>query len=105
MKAFGEIKRDCADICASTSSDKAVTAFAAKSADGKKGKLLVTDLEGRDQTVSVQVKGAEGAKNVTAQVLSFEKNLETVPVKVKDGKFTLRKPDGYSAAFLVSFDL
>ena len=105
LKTFGEIKRDCTEICASTSSDKAVTAFAAKSADGKRGKLLVTDLFGRDSTISVQVKGVAPAKNVQAVVLSFEKNLESVPVSVKNGTFTLRKPDAYSSAFLITFDL
>ena len=105
LKAFGEIKRDCTEICASTSSDKAVTAFAAKSVDGKKGKLLVTDLFGHDSTISVQVKGVAPAKNVQAVVLSFEKNLESVPVSVKNGTFTLRKPDAYSSAFLITFDL
>lgn len=84
---------------------KTVTAFAAKSVDGKKGKLLVTDLFGRDSAISVQLKGASPIKNVKAVVLSFEKNLESVPVSVKNGTFTLRKPDAYSSAFLISFDL
>ena len=105
MKAFGEIKRDCTDICASSSTDKEVTAFAAKSADGKKAVLLVTDYYGRDMRIPVTVKGVKDAKNVTARVLSFEKDLEPVPVKVKDGMFTLAKPDAYSAAFVVTFDL
>ena len=104
MKAFGEIKRYSADICASTSTDKAVTAFATRSADGKKAFLLVTDYYGRDMRIPVSVKGVEGAKNVSARVLSFEKNLEPMTVKVKDGKFSLAKPDAYSAAFLVTFD-
>lgn len=105
MKAFGEIKRYSADICSSASTDKDVTAFATKSADGKKAFLLVTDYFGRGINIPVTVKGVEGAKNVTARVLSFEKNLEPVAVEVKDGKFTLTKPDAYSAAFLVTFDL
>ena len=104
MKAFGEIKRDCTDICASTSTDKDVTAFAAKSADGKRAMLLVTDYYGRDMRIPVSVKGADGVKNVSARVLSFEKNLEPIDVKLKDGKLTLAKPDAYSAAFLVTFD-
>ena len=49
--------------------------------------------------------GAEAAKKVTASVLSFEKDLEPVAVKPKDGKFTLTKPDAYSAAWLVTFEL
>ena len=105
MKAFGEIKKDSADICASASTDKDVTVLATKSADGKKAFLLVTDYYGRSMSIPVTVKGAEGAKKVTARVLSFEKNLEPVAVEVKDGKFTLGKPDAYSAAFLVTFDL
>ena len=55
--------------------------------------------------IPVSVKGVEGAKNVSARVLSFEKDLEPVDVEMKDGAFTLRKPDAYSAAFLVTFDL
>ena len=104
MKAFGEIKRDSADICASASTDKNVTVLATKSADGKKAFLLVTDYYGRGMKIPVAVKGAEGAKKVTARVLSFEKDLEPVAVEVKDGKFTLAKPDAYSAAFLVTFE-
>ena len=105
MKAFGEIKQDGADICASASTDKAITAFATKSADGKKAFLLVTDFNGSRMDIPVSVKGVEGAKSVTARVLSFEKNLEPVALEVKDGGFTLSKPDAYSAAFLITFEL
>ena len=105
MKAFGEIKRDSADICASTSADKDVTAFATKSADGKKAFLLVTDYNGRNMKIPVSVKGVEGAKRVTARVLSFEKNLEPINLEINDGGFTLSKPDAYSAAFLITFEL
>ena len=82
-----------------------VTALATKSADGKKAFLLVTDYNGRDMHIPVSVKGVEGAKKVTARVLSFEKDLGPFPVNVKNGKFTLSKPDAYSAAFLITFDL
>ena len=105
MKAFGEIKRGSADICESASTDKDVTVLATKSADGKKAFLLVTDYYGRGKAVSVSVKGVEGAKKVSARVLSFENDLEPVSINVKGGKFTLSKPDAYSAAFLVTFDL
>lgn len=104
MKAFGEIKRDCTYICASGSTDKDVTAFAAKSSDGRRAFLLVTDYNGRAMQIPVAAKGVDGAK-VSARVLSFEKDLEPVDVKVKDGSFTLVKPDAYSAAFVVTFDL
>ena len=105
MKAFGTIKKGSADICESASTDSDVTALATKSADGKRAYLLVTDYYGRGKKIDVSVKGAEGAKKVSAQVLSFEKDLEKVPVKVKNGSFTLVKPDAYSAAFLVTFDM
>ena len=105
MKAFGEIKRESADICASSSKDKDVTVLATRSADGRKAFLLVADYNGRDMGIPVSVKGVEGAKCVSARVLSFEKNLEPVDVEVKDGEFTLWKPDAYSAAFLVVFEL
>ncbi len=105
MKAFGEIKQDSAKICESASTDKDVTAFATKSADGKKAFLLVTDYYGRNMQIPVAVKGVKNAKNVTARVLSFDKNLEPFPVEIKNGTFTLVKPDAYSAAFLVEFEL
>ena len=105
MKVFGEIKQDSAKICLSASTDKDVTAFATKSADGKKAFLLVTDYNGRNMQIPVAVKGVKNAKNVTARVLSFDKNLEPFPVEIKNGTFTLVKPDAYSAAFLVVFDL
>ncbi|MBQ6924810.1 MAG: hypothetical protein IJQ73_09225 [Kiritimatiellae bacterium] len=105
MKTFGEIKAGSADICPSASTARDVTTLATKSADGKKAFLLVVDYFGRDMAIPVSVTGVEGAKNVSARVLSFEKNLEPVDVEMKDGAFTLRKPDAYSAAFLVTFDL
>ncbi len=105
LKAFGEIKRDCTDICASASTDKAVTAFAARSADGKKAILLVTDYLGRDMRIPVSVKGVEGAKNVQMRVLSFGRDFEPMDLKVENGNFTLVKPDTSSAAFLVTFDM
>ena len=105
MKTFGEIKAGSADICPSASTARDVTTLATKSADGKKAFLLVVDYFGRDMAIPVSVKGVEGAKNVSARVLSFEKDLEPVDVEIKDGAFTLRKPDAYSAAFLVTFDL
>lgn len=105
LKTFGEIKRDCTAICASSSADTSITAFAAKSADGKKGVLLVSDFCGRGMSISVAAKGLENATNVSARVLSFEKNLEPVKLRIADGKFTLHKPDGYSTAFIVTFDL
>ena len=103
MKAFGEIKRDSADICESASMDKNVTVLATKSADGKKAFLLVTDYYGSNMRIPVSVKGVEGAKSATARVLSFESDLDEVPLEMKDGKFALLKPDAYSAAFLVTF--
>ena len=66
--------------------------------------LLVTDYNGREMRIPVSVKGADGVKKVSARVLSFEKNLEPIDVKLKDGRLTLAKPDAYSAAFLVTFD-
>ena len=36
--------------------------------------------------------------------VSFDKNLEPVPVDMNDGVFTLVKPDAYSAAFLLTFE-
>ncbi len=105
MKTFGEIKAGSADICASASADKDVTVLATKSADGRKAFLLVTDYYGRQTDIPVAVKGVEGAKGVTARVLSFEKDLEPFDLKMDDGKFTLSKPDAYSAAFIITFDL
>ena len=61
-------------------------------------------MERQSEKISVTVKGVEGAKKVTARVLNLEKDLEPVAVEMKGGKFTLAKPDAYSAAFLVTFE-
>ena len=104
LKAFGSIKRDCTDIFASGSGDRSVTVFAAAGTDGRNRRLLVTDYCGRDQRIDVAVKGLEGVSKANVQVLSYERDLEPQTVTVREGRFSLTKPDAYSAAFLVSFE-
>ena len=105
LKMFGELKRDAAKIVATTSDNNDVTCFATKSADGKKAHLLVVDFFGRGQWHGVKLAGVENAKKVSAVRLSHLEDLAPVDVKVKNGTITFRKPDAFSAAWLVTFEM
>ncbi len=80
-----------------------MTTFAAKSADGKTGWLLVSDYCGRDSEIVLDVKNA-GAL-VSAEIFDHERNFVPVRALMEDGRLTLRKELDGSAAFLVKFDL
>ena len=104
LKLFGEIVAGYADKVAAMTPAPSVTVFAAKSADGRKGCLLVADYRGRGR-LAVDVKGVAHPKNVKAVVLDHTRDLEPVVVDWKDGRLTLPRKDANSAAFLVTFDL
>jgi hypothetical protein len=94
--------KDCATLCESTRAGT-VTTFAAKSADGKTGWLLVSDYCGNGSEIVVDVKNAEAL--VSAEIFDHERDFVPVQVQMKDGRLTLRKEIEGSAAFLVKFDL
>ena len=102
LKAFGQLMKDCATLCKSTR-EGTVTTFAAKSADGKNGWLLVTDYCGKGNEIVVDVKNA--GQPVSAEVLDHERNFVPAHMTIKDGRLVLKKEMEGSAAFLVKFDL
>ena len=112
---FGELRRACRDICASTSTDLHVTPFAMKSADGRTAKLLVTDYCGTDANITVEVAGLGNVTNVNAEILSYTRHPgemqidlrdpEPFAVEYKDNKVKLEKPDRFSAAWMLTFEL
>ena len=80
-----------------------MTTFAAKSADGKTGWLLVSDYCGKGNEIVVDVKNA--GQLVSAEVFDHERNFVPVHRAMKDGRLTLKKEMEGSAAFLVKFDI
>ena len=102
LKAFGQLMKDCATLCESTR-EGTVTTFAAKSADGKTGWLLVSDYCGKGSEIVVDVKNA--GTPVVAEVFDHERNFVPAHTTIKDGRLTLKKGKEGSSAFLVKFDL
>ena len=102
LKTFGQLMKDCATLCESTR-DGTVTTFAAKSADGKTGWLLVSDYCGKGSEIVVDVKNAGSL--VSAEIFDHERDFIPAHVLMKDGRLTLKKEIEGSAAFLVKFDL
>ena len=102
LKAFGQLMKDCATLCESTH-EGTVTTFAAKSADGKTGWLLVSDYCGKGSDIVVDVKNA-GALAST-EIFDHERDFVPARVLMKDGRLTLKKEIDGSAAFLMKFDL
>ena len=80
-----------------------VTAFAGLSADRKRGFVLISDYRGKGP-LTASVKGMDGARVISAQVLDHTRNLEPVDVEWKDGTLTLPRKDENSAAFFVVFE-
>ena len=101
LKLFGDIVRDYAAVCESTS-EGSVTLFPVKGASGRKG-LLVVDYGGVSRQISVKVSGVPA--NAKARCVLLDNLHDLVPHKVafRDGALELVKPDFHSAAFFVTF--
>jgi hypothetical protein len=102
LKLYGSIMKDYKAMCAS-SGGKTVETLAAKSKDGKTGALLVVDYLGKDDTLTLKVKGVKNVMSAT--LLDHERNNENVDVEFVNGKLTLKKKIPGSTAFLVKFEL
>ena len=103
LKIFGDIVSGYTDKVSALSTVPSVTVFAGLSADKKRGFALISDYRGKG-TLTASVKGMEGARVVSAQVLDHTRDLEPVDVEWKDGTLTLPRKDENSAAFLVVFE-
>ena len=100
---FGGIVRDYEAICPSASLDDTVTVLAVRSRDGRRKGLLVVDYRGTKQVLSVEVKGADDAREVSATALDHTRDNLPCDVQWRNGVLTLVKPDKNSAAFFVAF--
>ena len=101
LKLFGGLVKGTPAICASTS-EGAYTTLATRSETGRKT-LLVVDYGGKAPQIEVDVKGVEPGAKATCTVLDYTHDLTAHPVSFADGRLTLMKSDGNSAAFLVEF--
>ena len=102
LKLFGEIMKNCTTLCNSTCENK-VTTLATKTFDGKEGWLLVSDYRGKNNTITIDVKGVKSISS--AIILDYKNNNTNIDVTFTDGKLTLKKREPGSAAFLVKFAL
>jgi len=103
LKMFGDFVKSFSTICESSSGSGAVTVLAAKSADGMRKGLIVTDYCGGEREIAVKVAGVQPDTPVKAWVHDFTHDFEPVPVQLLDGQIILKKSDANSAAFLVTF--
>ncbi len=104
-RMFGDLVKNYSAMYATSAGPATASALALKSKDGKKAALLVVDYRGKEQTLTVDVKGLDGAKNVSAIMLDYTHNATPFSADWRNGTLTLAKPDKNSAAFLVTFDL
>ena len=103
LQLFGDLVKKYPVMCASTS-EGAVTTLAVRSADGAKQALLVVDYGGTEPKLAVGVKGLKADAKARCTLLDYTHDLAAHPVSQKDGRLTLEKTDGNSAAFLVEFE-
>ena len=103
-RMFGELVRGYPNICGSKSMRDTVSTLAAKSADGRRAALLVSDYRGIEQVLRFRVAGADGAKHVSARVLDYERDDIPVACDWHDGILTLVKNEKNSTAFMVEFE-
>ena len=104
---FGDFLKAYRTLCASAGEDPDgepfLTVLAAKTPDGARKGLLVTDYRTRATELRVEVKGVAADAHVTACVHDLTRDREPVAVTFRDGVLILPKRDAESAAFLVEF--
>ena len=103
LKLFGDFLRDFPTMCASATDAAGITILAAKSADGERKAVLVTDYRSGLRELSIEVKGVAPDAECKVRVHDYERNLEVVKAKLEGGRLTLPKRDANSAAFVVTF--
>ncbi len=103
LKMFGDFVREFPAMCASASDVAGVTVLAAKSSDGGRKAVLVTDYRSRTNGISIGVTGVAPDASCTILVHDLENDCKRVEAKLSEGTLTLPKADANSAAFLVVF--
>ncbi len=102
LKIFGDLVRNFPVMCAS-SGEKSVTTIAAKSEDGKRLALLVTDYRAHLDEIEIAVAGVAPDAPCTITTHDYTHDLEETKAKLVDGKLTIKKHDTNSAAFFIKF--
>ncbi len=102
LKAFGDLVRGYPVLCAAGGAD-GVTVLAAKSEDGSRKALLVTDYRSGRRELSVDVAGVESDAECEVTVHDYKSDLERTKARLDGGRLALPKRDAKSAAFLVEF--
>lgn len=102
LKMFGDFIKELPIICKSTS-EEGVTTFASRSKDGKRKGVLVSDyLSGQEQII-LDIKGVKNDAEATVYVHDYNRDCQTLKLRLQDGKLVLPKQDKGSAAFSVWF--
>ena len=103
LKMFGDFLRDFSVMCASTSDKAGVTVLSAKSADGIRKAVLVTDYRSKLSELSIDIKGVAPDAECEVRVHDYERNSVVIKSKLEDGRLALPKRDANSCAFLIAF--
>ena len=109
LKWIGDLITTCTDVCSSTESTGGVVyILAAKSSDGKTGKLLVSHYSSTAgaSNININLAGAGATPVITSAYRLSSDSTSPVAVTptVTDGVLTLAKP-AYSTVFYLTFDL
>ncbi len=102
IKLFGEFVRGYPVLCAASGAD-GVTVLSAKSADGARKALLVTDYRSGLRELSVDIAGVAPDAECTVIVHDYTRDVESAKLRLDGGRLVLPKRDANSAAFLVEF--
>lgn len=104
MVLFGRFLQECETKVETERFCRSVYALAAHSKDGKSAAMLITDYQGANTTLEIDVKGMENAKDVYAVILDKDRDIIPVPVQWKNNRLHLNKGTHGSAAFYVTFE-
>ena len=99
LKLFGEIVRDY-PVLGEVQTVGTVTTLVAKSADGARTALLVSDYRGLPGDIVLETKGLPAGRP-TARILDHTRNLEPVDARVESGRLVLPKSGDASSSYLV----
>jgi hypothetical protein len=103
LKLFGELVSGYQTRVRTSSAADTLYALGTISEDEKRGALLVSDYRGTNTSVTVSVKGMDGA-TLSAVVLDDRRNLRPLRVTCADGLLELPKRAPGSAGFLMTFE-
>ena len=104
MVLFGKFLQECERKVTVQRFYKTVYAVAAHGKDGKSASMLITDYQGANPTLEIEVKGMENAQNIYAVILDKDRDIIPVPVVWRNNRLLLNKGAHGSASFYVTFE-